>query len=59
MRNLLFVILGVIALTACNNKSNSNKKESDELTFRNYSNEFFSIDYPSDWDYDEEINSGQ
>lgn len=59
MRNLFFVILGIVALTACksNSKSNSNTKESEDLTFNNYSNEFFSIEYPSNWDYDEEINS--
>ena len=57
MKNLLFLILSIIIFTSCNNKSHSQAKEPEELSFNNYSNEYFSIEYPVDWEYEEEINS--
>ena len=54
MRKILLVILTSIILSACSTKDNGSERKTNEPKV--YSNEFFSLEYPSDWDYEEEIN---
>ena len=54
MRKFLLVILAGIVLSACNTKEKRSERKTNEPKV--YSNEFFSLEYPSDWDYEEEIN---
>ena len=54
MRKFLLVLLIGIVLSACNTKEKRSERKTNEPKV--YSNEFFSLEYPSDWDYEEEIN---
>lgn len=54
---LITVVLGTI-LCACTSKViTGNHPLIDAIETKEYHNEFFSLKYPSDWVYDEEINS--
>lgn len=54
MRKFLLVLLIGIVLSACNTKEKRSERKTNEPKV--YSNEFFSLEYPSDWYYEEEIN---
>lgn len=57
MKQIGLPILVIILLTACSVKSNPNSNETEEVNNLTYANEFFSVEYPDDWEYEEEINS--
>ena len=57
MKQIGLPILVIILLTACSVKSNPNSNETEEVNNLTYANEFFSVEYPDDWEFEEEINS--
>lgn len=57
MKKYFVIVMLGIFLYACSSseKSGNNEKKSPEMI--EYHNEFFSLKYPSNWEYDEEINN--
>lgn len=58
MRTLLTATLIGIGICACTTNQNRSDSQADiSPQMIEYSNEFFSLKYPSNWEYDEEINN--
>ena len=57
MKKYFVIVMLGIFLYACSSseKSGNNEKKSPEM--KEYHNEFFSLKYPSNWEYEEEINN--
>ena len=56
MKNIGFIFITIL-LIGCSNQHSENNNKKYDVPFINYSNEYFSINYPENWEYEEEINS--
>ena len=57
MKKLLTTILIGIGICACTTNKNRSNSQADIIPqMIQYSNEFFSLKYPSNWKYDEDVN---
>lgn len=57
MKKSLVLIIAGLFLCACSSEKKKDNKSWNTLTMQEYSNEFFSLMYPSNWEYEEEINN--
>lgn len=59
-KSLVLIIAGLFLCTclcACSSDKKMDNKSQNTLTMQEYSNEFFSLMYPSNWEYEEDINN--
>ncbi len=56
MKQIHFFLIVMVVLGLTITKCSSSSSHSGETDWETYSNEFFSIDFPSDWEFKEEIN---
>lgn len=57
MNKIVALIIGASLLCSCGHKQKPTNKESDDLSLLKYENEFFTMMYPGDWEYEEEVNN--
>lgn len=57
MRKYFVIIATALILSACSSEKKKENKTQNSPTMQEYSNEYFSLMYPSNWEYDEEITN--
>lgn len=56
MKKYRLLIVAGLFLCACSSEKKKDDKLQTAITMKEYSNEFFSLSYPSNWEYEEEVN---
>lgn len=56
MKKIGYILMSILLL-GCDHSQSKISHSDETVPFINYSNEYFSINYPENWEYEEEINS--